>query len=215
MTIQANPGHLAIFNLQSRRSKIASCSADESTGFFVKVTKNVPRLGRRTDKDFARGYFRNYKVIPRIGRSVISDNQYLNNWLQTPSPSSSMRNLNKRKSSSLSEYSMEKELNVVQPVNTNTLMELITSHAIPNDNVKFVHWKDFDKALQLDNELYVKVSSLGRVPDQQLKNDITEGNYDPLMSGMVDEAGTDFILYNQGEFRKGPYAPEFLRYNTL
>uniref|UniRef100_A0A1I8PVS5 Ecdysis triggering hormone n=1 Tax=Stomoxys calcitrans TaxID=35570 RepID=A0A1I8PVS5_STOCA len=190
-----------------------TCQADESSGFFVKVTKNVPRLGRRSDKDVGRGLFRNYKIVPRIGRSApsASDYHFLSNWLTLQSP----RTFDKRTNSHLMENSIARELNVVQPVNSNTLMELITKHAIPNENVKFIHWKDFDKALQMDTELYVKVSSLGRTPDQRLRNDITEGNYVPFMDDMVDDQGIDFMIYNQGDYPKGPYAPEFLRYNSL
>lgn len=50
----------------------STCKADDSPGFFVKISKNVPRLGRRSDKTFGRGFLNNYKVIPRIGRSFDS-----------------------------------------------------------------------------------------------------------------------------------------------
>lgn len=40
------------------------CQCNESPGFFLKITKNVPRLGRRSDSYF----LKNMKTIPRIGR---------------------------------------------------------------------------------------------------------------------------------------------------
>lgn len=110
---------------------------------------------------------------------------------------------------------MENDLSVVQPVDSNTLKQLIDKHAIPRESVKFVHWKDFDRALQFDSELYGKVSSLGRRPDQSLKEDIVEGSYEPHVGNMVDTDGTNIVLYNQGEYPKGLYAPEFLRYNYI
>lgn len=44
----------------------AATEADEIPGFFLKIAKNVPRVGRRSDAYF----MKNYKTIPRIGRSV-------------------------------------------------------------------------------------------------------------------------------------------------
>lgn len=41
---------------------------DESPGFFLKVSKNVPRLGRRSG-DFENFFLKASKSVPRIGRS--------------------------------------------------------------------------------------------------------------------------------------------------
>ena len=49
---------LAIFNL------INISTGNESHGFFVKVAKNVPRIGRRSG-DF---FLKSSKNVPRIGR---------------------------------------------------------------------------------------------------------------------------------------------------
>uniref|UniRef100_A0A1I8NQJ7 Uncharacterized protein n=1 Tax=Stomoxys calcitrans TaxID=35570 RepID=A0A1I8NQJ7_STOCA len=192
-----------------------SCKADDSPGFFLKITKNVPRLGRRSDKEFVQGFWKNFKAIPRIGRSVENqqDVDPLANWLQTQSP----KILSKRVllNPHLSRLATENELSVVQPVNSNTLRELLNKNAIPRDNVKFVHWKDFDRALQLDMELYGKVSSLGLKPDQLLKQDISGGSYIPLMENGIDADGTDFALYTREGGLEGPYASDFLRYNSV
>lgn len=114
----------------------------------------------------------------------------------------------------LTRIASEIELSVVQPVNSNTLRELLNKNAIPRDNVKFVHWKDFDRALQLDTDLYGKVSSLGLKPDQLLKQDIVGSNFVPLMENAVDADGTDFALYTRDGGLEGPYASDFLRYNS-
>lgn len=90
----------------------------------------------------------------------------------------------------------ERELAVVQPVNSNTLLELLEKDAIANENIKFVHWKDFDLALQLDGDLYDKVSSLGRRPDQSLKQDLTLGGYVPIISSnALDNSNRDYRFY--------------------
>ncbi|XP_061402296.1 uncharacterized protein LOC133338127 [Musca vetustissima] len=189
--------------------------AEDSPGFFLKITKNVPRLGKRSDKDFGHGLWGNYKSVPRMGRSVLSDNE-LNTLVHWLKQIKSMKSVGKRvlMSPQLSLLASENELSVVQPVNSNTLRELLNKNAIPRDNVKFVHWKDFDRALQLDAELYGKVSSLGLKPDQLLKQGISVGNYIPLMENAVDADGTDYALYTRDGGFDGPYASEFLRYNS-
>lgn len=50
---------------------ITVCSAtDETPGFFLKVTKNVPRLGRRSQStnEFENFFLKASKTVPRIGR---------------------------------------------------------------------------------------------------------------------------------------------------
>lgn len=51
----------------------------ESPGFFLKVTKNVPRLGRRSSgiSDFENFFVKTSKGVPRIGRS---DNSVRNKY---------------------------------------------------------------------------------------------------------------------------------------
>lgn len=51
----------------------------ETPGFFLKVTKNVPRLGRRSHQlsDFENFFLKTSKSVPRIGRSDgVSENQH-------------------------------------------------------------------------------------------------------------------------------------------
>ena len=53
----------------SLNSFMRLCSANDSAGFFLKVAKNVPRLGRRSaDKEFDSYFLKNIKTIPRIGK---------------------------------------------------------------------------------------------------------------------------------------------------
>lgn len=44
---------------------------EDSPGFFLKVSKNVPRLGRRSNtlSDFENFFLKASKSVPRIGRS--------------------------------------------------------------------------------------------------------------------------------------------------
>lgn len=56
----------------------------ESPGFFLKVTKNVPRLGRRSHSlsDFENFFLKTSKSVPRIGRSSNQVRHFLNsNWI--------------------------------------------------------------------------------------------------------------------------------------
>jgi len=113
---------------------------------------------------------------------------------------------------------VEQELNVVQPVNSNTLLDLLDRNAIPTEHVKFVHWKDFDRALQSDNELYAKVIHLGRDPDQRLKQDLSFSSYIQI-PGSGDDQNPDFMLYSQDDRdlygSTSRFDRNFMRYNHL
>lgn len=47
---------------------IISSSGNESPGFFLKISKNVPRIGRRSVKDIEEFFMKQAKNVPRIGR---------------------------------------------------------------------------------------------------------------------------------------------------
>ncbi|XP_017044949.1 uncharacterized protein LOC108090674 [Drosophila ficusphila] len=182
--------------------------ADDSPGFFLKITKNVPRLGKRGE-NFA---MKNLKTIPRIGRSEQASVTPLMAWLwdldTTPI---------KRRLPSGDSQPKEQELNVVQPVNSNTLRELLDNNAIPSEQVKFVHWRDFDRALQADPDLYGKVIQLGRRPDQHLKQTLSFGSFVPIFG---DDQNQAFMMYKNNEDQDlygggSRYDRNFLKYNTL
>ncbi|KAH8285639.1 hypothetical protein KR054_011890 [Drosophila jambulina] len=191
-------------------SVVAISQADDSPGFFLKITKNVPRLGKRGES-FA---MKNLKTIPRIGRSDQSSVTPLMAWLWDLDVSPSKRRLPSGDSAG-----KEQELNVVQPVNSNTLIELLDNNAIPSEQVKFVHWKDFDRALQADSELYGKVIQLGRRPDHHLKQTLSLGSYVPIF-GEDGDQNPAFMMYNNNEDRDlygggSRYDRNFLKYNHL
>lgn len=59
---------------------VSWCSAaDETPGFFLKVTKNVPRLGRRSQpvNEFENFFLKASKTVPRIGRRDDRVSQYI------------------------------------------------------------------------------------------------------------------------------------------
>lgn len=61
------------------------CKANDSPGFFLKITKNVPRLGRRSpEKEYDNYFLKNMKTIPRIGKrnEEVSHFQYFQNLIQ-------------------------------------------------------------------------------------------------------------------------------------
>ncbi|KAH8346409.1 hypothetical protein KR084_011899 [Drosophila pseudotakahashii] len=187
---------------------VAVSQGDDSPGFFLKITKNVPRLGKRGES-FA---MKNLKTIPRIGRSEQSSVTPLLAWLWNVDTSPSKRRL-----PSGEPVAREQELNVVQPVNSNTLLELLDNNAIPSEQVKFVHWKDFDRALQADVDLYSKVIQLGRRPDQHLKQTLSFGSFVPIFG---DEQNPAFMMYRNNEDQDlygggNRIDRNFLRYNTL
>ncbi|CAD7014426.1 uncharacterized protein LOC101457772 [Ceratitis capitata] len=183
------------------------CQCNDSPGFFLKITKNVPRLGRRSDSYF----LKNMKAIPRIGRrddevlDVTGNLQpVLKRMLMNPADAAA---------------AAEREYSLVQPVTSNTLIEMLNKNAIASDSIKFIHWKDFDRALQMDTELYAKLISLGRKPDQRLKEDLhidmTGGVFTPLLT---NSNSNDYIYYNNKDV-DDMYAPkyggDFSRYNQL
>ncbi|EDW60063.1 uncharacterized protein ETH [Drosophila virilis] len=194
----------------------SSAHADESPGFFLKITKNVPRLGKRSE-----GFpMKNIKTIPRIGRSDPQASVTpLLAWLWDMDMDMAQPQLSKRRlPNNVGAGHVEHELNVVQPVNSNTLLELLDRNAIPSEHVKFVHWKDFDRALQADTELYDKVIHLGRDPDQRLKQDLNFNSYIPIF-GSDDGLGNNFMLYNTDDSdlygSNNRYNRNFMEYNRL
>nr|XP_016928306.1 uncharacterized protein LOC108008910 [Drosophila suzukii] len=187
---------------------VAVSQGDDSPGFFLKITKNVPRLGKRGES-FT---MKNLKTIPRIGRSDQSSVTPLLAWLWDLDTSPSKRRLPNGES-----LAKEQELNVVQPVNSNTLLELLDNNAIPSEQVKFVHWKDFDRALQADVDLYSKVIQLGRRPDQHLKQSLSFGSFVPIFG---DEQNPAFMMYKNNDDQElygggNRIDRNFLRYNTV
>ncbi|ALC41913.1 ETH [Drosophila busckii] len=186
---------------------LAMSQADESPGFFLKITKNVPRLGKRSDNFL----MKNLKTIPRIGRSDPQASVTpLLSWLWSmEQPQLSKRRL----PGNVPAANAERELNVVQPVNSNTLLELLDRNAIPSEHVKFVHWKDFDRALQADVDLYAKISHLGRTPDERLKQDLNFSSFVPIFG--TDEQGDDYMLYNKDDRDYGRFDRQFMAYNRL
>jgi len=206
---------------------VAVSQGDDSPGFFLKITKNVPRLGKRGES-FT---MKNLKTIPRIGRSdQVSPSKKLSSrtavnlitfqssvtpllaWLWDLDTSPSKRRLPNGES-----LAKEQELNVVQPVNSNTLLELLDNNAIPSEQVKFVHWKDFDRALQADVDLYSKVIQLGRRPDQHLKQSLSFGSFVPIFG---DDQNPAFMMYKNNDDQElygggNRIDRNFLRYNTV
>ncbi|KAH8320649.1 hypothetical protein KR067_006457 [Drosophila pandora] len=207
---------------------VAITRADDSPGFFLKITKNVPRLGKRGES-FA---MKNLKTIPRIGRSEqVSLPEKLSVLRLKPGLQSGVTPLmawlwdldvapiKRRLPSGEEGGGKEQELNVVQPVNSNTLMELLDNNAIPSEQVKFVHWRDFDRALQTDLDLYAKVIQLGRRPDHRLKQTLSLGSFVPIF-GEDGDQNSAFMMYNNNDDRDlygggSRYGGNFLKYNHI
>ena len=87
------------------------------------------------------------------------------------------------------------EYNVIQPIDSNTLLDLLAKDMIPNDNLKFITWKDFDRALQNDADLFGKMISLGHEGFGQLKDDLSYKKFVPLFGNSGHD---DFVFYQDG-----------------
>lgn len=127
---------------------------NESPGFFLKVTKNVPRLGRRAHSlsDFENFFLKTSKSVPRIGRS---DNQVRDRDRFTFGQrlACNIRNLNKF-------AELPKLYSSIQPFDSKSLHHLLASDAITENDIKFISWDDFDAALENDDGLFEKLLSL-------------------------------------------------------
>ncbi|XP_031630471.1 uncharacterized protein LOC116345341 [Contarinia nasturtii] len=110
--------------------------SSETPGFFLKVTKNVPRLGRRSHQlsDFENFFLKTSKSVPRIGRS---DNN--------------MEGMDKRD---------VKHYNSVQPFDSKSLHHLLATEDVNENDIKFISWDSFDLALENDEGLFSKLLSL-------------------------------------------------------
>lgn len=150
---------------------------EEIPGFFLKIQRNVPRLGRRSDPSlfsippnkrftyyvslFTMFKSQNFNFITFQGEEGFSP------WFRDIiKPTNIMKRRLRPATSDAFEY------NMIQPIDSVTLIELLQHNALSPPSVKFVHWRDFDLALQRDSELYSKLISLGKFPDLELKENL-------------------------------------------
>ncbi|CAD7077963.1 unnamed protein product [Hermetia illucens] len=145
---------LAIFHALAMQS-------EGSPGFFLKITKNIPRLGRSAPSSSLEKYIlKAAKNIPRIGRRDyyvdpnLSEDTTKSWYDQIMMPSKKMSdNFNVNH---LNNY------HLIQPLDANTIYDVLTRDMLNSHRFRFVSWKDFDRALEQDDELYDKLLSIGK-----------------------------------------------------
>lgn len=159
----------------------------ESPGFFIKVAKNVPRLGRRGGTEpvhhVKRAPFVSttyFSCCTWVGRQSIGcilqhasdsatvDEQPPTTWFERlvqpakRGPSNGARSTTPYDGGA----SLAAMYRKVQPFDSSVLIDLITSHGSgggrSDEDLKFVSWRDFDIALESDTELFRKLAELAK-----------------------------------------------------
>lgn len=114
-------------------------------GFYLKVAKNVPRLGRRSDA-----------LVP----DPAHNDERVPNWFERVVTASKREQIGGKG-----------PYNKVIPFDPNLMFDLATSSSTGNahhggvansDDLKFVSWRDFDIALESDTDLFEKLTQLAK-----------------------------------------------------
>lgn len=133
---------LAIWLLLTLGLLVLGTSSDDSDavnpGFYLKVAKNVPRLGRRSDS-----------LVP----DPAHNDERMPTWFE--------RIVTASKRDQTGSY------HKVLPFDPNLMFDLAQSTGsvhggISADDLKFVSWRDFDIALESDTELFEKLAQLAK-----------------------------------------------------
>ncbi|KXJ82660.1 hypothetical protein RP20_CCG012465 [Aedes albopictus] len=172
---------------------LSVAAADETPGFFIKLSKSVPRIGRRGD--FENFFLKQSKSVPRIGRrsglftehSAPQDNS---NWFER-----FMRPAKRPLSSPPTDNG--KLYNKVRPLDLHHIIDILSDDLFFGSDLKFISWDVLDQALEEDPELMGKLSALARDKEvHQLKQLLTE-NKEELVQYVPLESGTSDIHSNK------------------
>uniref|UniRef100_A0A1B0CW38 Putative ecdysis triggering hormone n=1 Tax=Lutzomyia longipalpis TaxID=7200 RepID=A0A1B0CW38_LUTLO len=159
---------------------------DENPGFFLKITKNVPRIGRRslpTTSEVDNFFFKGLKNVPRMGRrnDLMAEEK-------SPEDDDSMR-IQKRGQPPASSGNY----NNVQPFDLRLLFDIL---ADDYTDLKFVSWRDFDEALEADTVLFEKLSQVAKEKGSpEWKTHMRANNFVSLLPGNGNRHSIDDLLY--------------------
>lgn len=137
---------LAICLLLNIGVLVAATSSEEADainpGFYLKVAKNVPRLGRRSDTLLVPDPSHNDERMPSWFERIVT---------------ASKRN----------QFGAKGTYNKVLPFDPNLMFDLATSTknahgGVNGEDLKFVSWRDFDIALESDTDLFEKLTQLAK-----------------------------------------------------
>ncbi|XP_058462934.1 uncharacterized protein LOC131437542 [Malaya genurostris] len=172
-------------------------NAAETPGFFIKLSKSVPRIGRRGD--FENFFLKQSKSVPRIGRrSGFSQpaQEYSSNWFERLI-SPSKRPLTEKNDLAESSRTYSK----VRPLDLHHIIDILSDDLFFGSDLKFISWDVLDKALEEDPDLMNKLSALARDKEvhqlKQLlstdKNEIVQ--YVPLEGETADARSNKAYIY--------------------
>ena len=182
----------------------------ENPGFFLKVSKNVPRIGRRSEgqpefnmmymspKNIGQAHLRNPLVSEKVSKFPMgiichghlcfqSSPTHENSWIRR------IRNDNVA----------SQAYNFVQPFDMQFLFNLIANESeFDQSNLKFISWEDFDKAIESDTQLLKKLYELGKEHRAEQFHEIREE--EPLIQTMGPSNGYDHVYYRAERSAPGP-----------
>lgn len=150
-------------------------------GFYLKVAKNVPRLGRRSDS-----------LVP----DPAHNDERMPSWFERIM-TASKRDLSGAKGA----------YNKVLPFDPNLMFDLATStgnsqSGVNSDDLKFVSWRDFDIALESDTELFDKLTELAKGEEDLDMRQIEFQQFVPLSHNVGGGTGYNDHMYYR--FNRSP-----------
>ncbi|XP_058834880.1 uncharacterized protein LOC131692053 isoform X2 [Topomyia yanbarensis] len=190
-------------------------AAAETPGFFIKLSKSVPRIGRRGD--FENFFLKQSKSVPRIGRRsgyVPPAQETSKNWFdRLISPSK--RPLTG--SGDLTESS--RVYSKVRPLDLHHIIDILSDDLFFGSDLKFISWDVLDKALEEDPDLMSKLSALARDKEvHQLKQLLSTDKeelvqYVPLEGGTADVRSNKAYIYRtEGDGKNTQLGKENVEY---
>lgn len=140
--------------------------------FLLAVSKNIPRIGRRSS-DFDNFFLKSSKNVPRIGRRdnfvgvfrnfpLIFEHKSRKHFQveDSHSPDSATQQWYDQIMTSSKRAAVG--YNNVQPFDTKFLLDIFAREHIDPEDFKFVSWQDFDIALESDEQLFKKLIELAK-----------------------------------------------------
>lgn len=184
----------------------------ENPGFFLKVSKNVPRIGRRSEgqSEFNMMYMNPKNIPPPHRRSqlvrILLQIIFLIAWLDIHV---SLQNWPNSENSWIrkirNDNAAPQAYNYVQPFDMQFLFNLLANDSdFDESNLKFISWEDFDKAIESDTQLLKKLYELGKEHRAEQFHEIHDE--EPMIHtlGGGQNPGYNHIYYRSERSAAGP-----------
>uniref|UniRef100_A0A8W7PGD7 Ecdysis-triggering hormone n=1 Tax=Anopheles coluzzii TaxID=1518534 RepID=A0A8W7PGD7_ANOCL len=175
----------------------------ESPGFFIKLSKSVPRIGRRGDLE--NFFLKQSKSVPRIGRraggfhmaAAAPQEAHGSSWFERYMKTAKRPN----GGGSLVPDDLGKSYKKIRPLDLNHIIDILSDDLFFGSDLKFISWEVLDEALEEDPELLQKLASLARDKEvQQLKKLLGEQDdelvkYVPIDRNEINGASSRAYMY--------------------